>query len=73
MIQMQKIESPNHSPEQVREIIRKAVEIADELDLQGHNWQPVFIQACQLLGQKAVTFVAEAPTPLMIDGLHNLR
>ena len=66
---MQKIESPNHTPEQVREIIREAIKIADGLDLQGHKWQPVFIQACQLLGQKAVVFAEATPAPLLLDGL----
>jgi hypothetical protein len=64
-VNLTKVEAPNHTPDQVRAIIREAIEIADELDLQGHRWQPVFIQAAQLLGAKAVTFVAEQPIPAM--------
>lgn len=65
MATLTKVEADNHTPERVREIIREAVAIADEMELLDHRWQPVFIQACQLLGQKAVTFVAEQPMPAM--------
>lgn len=59
MATLTRVEAANHTPEGVRAIIKEAVEIADEMELLDHRWQPVFIQACQLLGQKAVTFVAE--------------
>lgn len=54
-----------HSPEQVREIISQATEIADEMYEDGHRWQPTFIQACQLLGQR-YTFAA-APQSIPLD------
>ena len=66
---MQKIESANHSPEQVRAIIREAAAIARECYHDGLADYPVFEQACQLLGQKAVIFAEAQPAPLLLDGL----
>ena len=66
---MQKIESPNHTPEQVREIIREAQRIATEELSPGTTRAEVFAQACQLLGQKAVVFAEAQPSPVLLDGL----
>lgn len=63
--------SPLHTPEQVQDIIRQAVEIANGFDLQGHRWQPVFIQACQLLGARASTALVEQPAPLDLTTLRH--
>jgi hypothetical protein len=60
---LQKVESATYSAEQVRELLREAVAICDEADLSHAEriaWLPSILE---LLGQKAVTFVAEQPIP----------
>lgn len=41
-----------HEPQQVREIIREALAIADEQDVDVLERQMIFGQACKLLGQR---------------------
>lgn len=52
-----------HTPEQVREIIREAVAIAEEENYPPDQWGTVFEQACTLLGQRSTAAIAQqAPT-----------
>lgn len=59
------VHAPVHTAEQVREILREAVEIADEFELQAHKWTPIFIQAVQMLGARASVPLIEQPPPLL--------
>ena len=70
---MQKVETPNHTPERVREIIEEAWTIANELSVDQQGKRLVFEQACQLLGQKSVVFIEAQPTPLLLDGMPRPR
>jgi hypothetical protein len=69
-VNMQKIEAPNWTEGQVREIIGIAWAIADDHSSQPGEYIATFEQACQLLGQKSVTFVAlQAGPALDLNGL----
>ena len=54
------INHPTHSPEQVREIISEAVEIADTQMARGVSREAIFVEACRLLGQR-ITGAGAAP------------
>jgi hypothetical protein len=58
-VNLQKVEAPNWTTEQVRDIIAEARGIADLYGPDEPTMELVFVQACQLLGQKSVSFVAE--------------
>jgi hypothetical protein len=54
-----------HTPEQVREIIREACDIANTTELEDDDWQTAFTAACRLLGQRHT--IAMAPQPVPVD------
>lgn len=53
-----------HEPAQVREIVREALAIADELERGGVTAEAIFNQACVLLGARAT--VAAPPAPVAV-------
>lgn len=60
--------SPLHTPEQVREIMREASAIADEIAPRMELWPETFAEACRLLGARASVPLMEAPGPLAVGG-----
>lgn len=61
---MQLVQAPLHTEEQVREIIETAALIADDNSPLDGKWEAVFAQACTLLAARATAFVAPQPVDL---------
>jgi hypothetical protein len=55
-----------HTPEQVREIIREACDIANTTELEDDDWQTAFTAACRLLGQRHTIAMAPESVPLAL-------
>lgn len=58
-----------HSPEQVREIIREAIDVADEATAPPDLWPDVFREACRLLGARTGAVVQPTIAPLDLSRL----
>lgn len=63
-MQLQLVSAPVHTPDQAREIIAQAMEIAQPHEGNTIKWTQVFNQACSLLGQRASTFAQPQQVPL---------
>lgn len=55
-MQLQLVTAPVHTPEQAREIIAQAMEIAQPHEGNTIKWTQVFNQACTILAARASTF-----------------
>ena len=62
-----------HTPEQVREIIREASAIADDLYEGSAKWDQTFVQACKLLGQRWTFSAQPQALPLQTMAIPGLK
>lgn len=58
-----------HTPEDVSSIINEADKIAAVYDETGERWNAIFDKACDLLGQRATTFIAPQQVPFDLMSL----
>lgn len=66
---VQAVHAVIHTPEQVKEIMREADEIARALDPDCDAWSLYFGKACDLLAQRATTFLAPQQVPFDLSAL----
>lgn len=58
-----------HTADSTREIVNEAVKIADEFQRDSIAWQPVFEQACRLLGTRHVIAVEQEQVNVVLPGM----
>jgi hypothetical protein len=66
---MQRQEQPNNTPEQVREYLRGALAVLDEIDPPAELREAVFTQAVSLISGKQIIFASPQPVDLSALGL----
>ena len=71
-MQGRKVEIPHNSDEQVRDYIKKAAALVDELELDEPLQVPAFIKAVDLYAAKAITIEQVAPV-LGVPGVPGLN
>jgi hypothetical protein len=65
---MQRQEIPHHTPEQVREYLREALAVLEEIDPPADIRAPLFTQAAALLSGKNI--IMGQPQPVDLAGLN---
>ena len=66
-------EAHYHTPEEVRDYLAQLAEIAQEAKLAPHEFEVLAPTILNLLAAKQVLYEQPQASPLMLDGLHNLR
>jgi hypothetical protein len=66
---MQRQEQPNNTPEQVREYLRDALAVLDEIDPPAELREAVFTQAVSLISGKQIVFMQPQALDLSALGL----
>lgn len=66
---MQAVHAVVHTREQAEQIVREAMQIAEEWEGNTIKWANVFNKACELLGQRATAFAQPQAVPLDLTTL----
>lgn len=66
------VHAPVHTPEQVRDVIREARLIAEELADAPEEREAAFVQACKLLGARTSAMMQPEQVPLALPRMRTL-
>lgn len=66
---VQAVHAVVHTPSQVQEIVNEAIKIANLADAPEATALAIFNKACDLLGQRATTFLVPQQVPLDLASL----